>query len=144
MKAWAFIAGGLLLAGAAVAKQHDDYQTGTLVRMDSSACGSQEKGSKTVAGEILGTDGQHKKTQELLCQEYVLQGDKVVYHIRPNDDKHPALLPIGETAQFRIHKDKLVLKVPESDGKEREYIVVSMTPRETAAVQSAAASPQQR
>jgi hypothetical protein len=143
MRALALIAGGLLLAGVAVAK-HDDYQTGTLVRMDSAACGSQEKGSKTVAGEILGTDGQHKKTQELLCQEYVLQGENVVYHIRPNDDKHPALLPIGETAQFRIHKDKLVLKVPESDGKEREYVVVSMTPRETAAVQSAAASPQQQ
>jgi hypothetical protein len=140
MKALSLFAGGLLLAGVSVAKQHDDYQTGTLLRMDSSACGSQEKGSKTVAGEILGTDAQHQKTQQLLCQEYVLQGDKIVYHIRPNDDKHPALLPIGETAQFRIHKDKLVLRVPESDGKEHEYIVVSMTPRETPAVQSAAAT----
>ncbi len=79
---------------------------------------------------MLGTDGQHKKTQELLCQEYVLQSDRVVYRIRPKDDKHPALLPIGETAQFRIHKDRLILKVAEADGKEREYIVVSMTPRE--------------
>ena len=43
------------------------------------------------------------------------------------------LLPIGETAQFRIHKDKLILRVAEgSDNKEREYIVVSMTPREQA------------
>jgi hypothetical protein len=119
----------LLFAGACSAKEHD-YQKGTLLRMDSSSCGSQEKGSKTMAGEILGTDGQHKKTQELLCQEYILQSDHVIYRIRPKDDKHPELLPIGETAQFRISKDKLILRVPELSDKEREYIVVSMTPRE--------------
>jgi hypothetical protein len=130
-------ASALLFAVTCAAKEHDDYQKGTLLRMDSSACGTQEQGSKTVAGEILGTDGQKKKTEQLLCQEYVLQADRVVYHIRPKDDKHPILLPIGESAQFRLHKDKLVLRVPEADGKEREYIVVSMTPRQDAAVQSA-------
>jgi hypothetical protein len=119
----------LLFAGICSAKEHD-YQHGTLLRMDSSSCGSQEKGSKTVAGEIIGTDGQHKQTQELLCQEYILQTDHVVYRIRPKDDKHPILLPIGETAQFRISKDKLILRVPEINDKEHEYIVVSMTPRE--------------
>ena len=129
---------GLLLAGTVSAKQHDDYQTGTLLRMDSAACGTQEKGSKTVAGEILGTDDQHKKTQQLLCQEYVLQGEHVVYHIRPKDDKHPVLLPIGETAQFRLHKDILILRTPESDGKKREYLVVSMAPREKDGVATAA------
>jgi len=127
------LVGCLLLAGVCEAKERDDYQKGTLLRMDSAPCGMQEKGSKTVAGELLGTDGQHKKTQELLCQEYVLQAERVVYRIRPKDDKHPALLPIGETAQFRIHKDKLILRVAEgNDNKEREYIVVSMTPREQA------------
>lgn len=128
---------GLLLAGTLSAKQHDDYQTGTLLRMDSAACGTQEKGSKSVAGEILGTDAQHSKTQQLLCQEYVLQSDHVVFHIRPKDDKHPALLPIGESAQFRLHKNLLILRTPESDGKEREYIVVSMSPREKDGVATA-------
>jgi hypothetical protein len=123
------IALSLLFAGACFAKEHD-YQRGTLVRMDSSSCGMQEKGSKTVAGEIFGTDGQHKQTQEMLCQEYILESEHVVYRIRPKDDKHPTLLPIGETAQFRINKDKLILRVPESDGKEHEYIVVSMAPRQ--------------
>lgn len=118
----------LLFVGMCSAKEHE-YQHGTLVSMDSSSCGSQEKGSKTVAGEIFGTDGQHKQTQELLCQEYVLQSDHVVYRIRPKDDKHPVLLPIGETAQFRISKDKLILRVPELNDKEHEYVVVSMTPR---------------
>src|SRR6266403_5118569 len=119
----------LLFAGVCSAREHD-YQKGTLLRMDSSSCGTQEKGSKTVAGEIFGTDGQHKQTQEMLCQEYILQSDHVIYRIRPKDEKHPVLLPIGETAQFRVSKAKLILRVPESDGKEREYIVVSMIPRE--------------
>jgi hypothetical protein len=126
------LAGCLLLASVCAAKEHDDYQKGTLLRMDSAPCGMQEKGGKSVAGEILGTDSQSKKTQEVLCQEYVLQAERVIYRIRPKDEKHPALLPIGETAQFRLHKDKLVLKVAEGDGKEREYVVVSMTPREQA------------
>jgi len=131
------LAACLIFAGVCAAKEHSDYQKGTLLRMDSTSCGLQEKGSKSLKGEILGTDAQSKKTQEMLCQEYVLQSDRVVYRIRPKDDKHPVLLPIGETAQFRIHKDKLILRVPESDGKEREYIVVSMTPRQDAPPQAA-------
>jgi hypothetical protein len=126
----------LLFGGVCAAKEHD-YQNGTLLRMDSTSCGMQEKGSKSLTGELLGTDGQSKKTQEMLCQEYVLQTDRVVYRIRPKDDKHPALLPIGETAQFRIHKDKMILRVAESDDKEREYIVVSMTPRQDPPAQTA-------
>ena len=135
------LAVGLVFLGAGIcaAKEHD-YQKGKLLRMDSSSCGTSEKGSKTVAGEIFGTDGQHKQTQDLLCQEYILQGDHVIYRIRPKDDKHPVLLPIGETAQFRINKDKLILRVPEVNDKEHEYIVVSMTPREDKDTPSQSAS----
>ncbi len=110
-------------------KEPPPYEKAVLVQMDSSACGYSEKDGKTIAGQILGTDGQHKNTKQLLCQEYVLQTDRVTYRIQPKDDKHPVLLPVGETAQFRIHKDKMLLRVPEADGKEREYIVLSMTPR---------------
>jgi hypothetical protein len=125
------LAVGLLFASVGICSAKErDYQKGKLLRMDSSSCGTSEKGSKTVAGEIFGTDGQHKQTQEMLCQEYILQADHVIYRIRPKDDKHPVLLPIGETAQFRINKDKLILRVPEVNDKEHEYIVVSMTPRE--------------
>ena len=111
------------------AKDKPAYEKGVLMQMESSSCGYAEKDGKTLAGEILGTDGQHKNTKQVLCQEYTLQTDRVTYRIRPRDDKHPALLPIGETAEFRIHKDKLLLRVIESDDKEREYQVVSMTPR---------------
>jgi len=104
--------------------------------MESASCGYAEKDGKTIAGEIFGTDGQHKNTKVVMCQEYVLQTERVTYRIRPKDDKHPALLPVGETAQFRIHKDKLLLRVPEADGKEREYFVLSMTPRSDVAWQA--------
>jgi len=97
--------------------------------MDAVPCGTTEKDGKSLAGEMLGTDSGSKKTKELLCQEYVVQSDKVIYRIRPRDEKHPALLPIGEPAQFRMEKDKVILRVEDIDDKERAYIVVSMTPR---------------
>jgi len=118
------------------AKDAPAYEKGVLIQMESSSCGYAEKDGKTIAGEIFGTDGQHKNTKVVMCQEYVLQTERVTYRIRPKDDKHPVLLPVGETAQFRIHKDKLLLRVPEADGKEREYFVLSMTPRSDVAVAS--------
>lgn len=117
------------LASAAYAKDPKPYQTGKLMQMDSVQCGMAEKDGKSFAGEMLGTDSSHKKTQEVLCQEYLLQSERVIYRIRPKDDKHPVLLPIGEHAQFRLQKDKMLLMVEGFDSKEREYIVVSMTPR---------------
>ena len=123
------IAASLQTAAPAPAKDKPAYERGVLLQMDSTHCGYAEKDGKTLTGEILGTDGQHKNTQEVLCQEYLLKSDRLIYRIRPKDDKHPTLLPVGESAEFRIHKDKMILRVQESDGKEREYIVVSMTPR---------------
>jgi hypothetical protein len=119
----------ILLTTTAYAKEPKAYQSGKLLKMDSVKCGVDEKDAKSFAGEVIGTDSGHRKTQELLCQEYVLQTDKMVYRIRPRDGKHPVLLPVGEQAQFRLEKDKLVLRMEDSDSKEREYIVVSMTPR---------------
>ena len=78
---------------------------------------------------MIGTDSAHMKTHELLCQQYTLETSSLVYTLRPKDDKHPTLLPIGETAQFRLDKDKMLLRVEGIDDKEREYIVVSIVPR---------------
>jgi hypothetical protein len=116
------------LATAAFAKDPKAYQSGKLLQMDSVNCGTAEKDSKSIGGEIIGTDSGTRKTQQVLCQEYVLQGERVNYRIRPRDAKHPMLLAVGAQAQFRIEKDKMKLRMEDST-KESEYVVVSMTPR---------------
>jgi hypothetical protein len=119
----------LVLAATAYAREPKPYQSGKLLQMDSVKCGVDEKDAKSFAGEMIGTDSGHKKTQELLCQEYLVQTDTMIYRIRPKDAKHPVLLPVGEKAQFRLEKDKMMLRVEDLDSKEREYLVVSMTLR---------------
>jgi hypothetical protein len=119
----------LFLAAFAYAKEPKVYQTGKLVQMDSVACGMDEKNGKSFAGEMLGTDSGYKKTHELLCQEYVLQAERVIYRIRPHDEKHAVLLPVGEKAQFCLVKGKMLLRASVLDSKGREYVVISMTPR---------------
>jgi len=129
MKNKIFLA-AILVASLAQAKEPKHHQTGTLLQMDSAECGVDENSGKSIVGEVVGTDSAHKKTHALLCQEYLLQSDTVIYRIRPRDEKHPVLLPVGQTAQFRIQKDKMLLQVEDADDKEREYSVVSMTPRQ--------------
>jgi len=141
MKKLFALAALLVVAPTLEAKNKPNYETGTLLKMESSSCGYSEKDDKTLAGELLGTDNQHKKTQQVLCQEYTLQSERVTYRLRPRDDKHPALLPIGETAEFRIHNDKLLLRVVESNDKEREYLVISMTPRTDGPQNQSASAP---
>lgn len=111
--------------------------------MDSTKCGYAENDGKPIAGEIPATDAKHKKTEEVLCQEYVIQTDKINYRIRPKEGKHTFLLPIGQTAEFRIHKDKMQLRMIDSkDTKERDFIIVSMSTRTDAGVNQSAAKSQ--
>jgi hypothetical protein len=135
-----YILAVVLIASATQAKEPKHYQSGKLVKMQSVKCGTDAKDAKSLAGELLGTDSQHMKTREFLCPEYMLATSTVTYSIRPRDEKHPALLPIGNLAQFRLEKDKLLLRVEDYDDKERAYEVISMTPNDSP-VPSAAAIP---
>ncbi|HKW18339.1 MAG TPA: hypothetical protein VJO35_12605 [Terriglobales bacterium] len=127
-----YVLASLLLVSAAHAREPKHYQSGKLVKMESVKCGVDEKDGNSIAAEVIGTDSTHRKTRELLCQQYVLEADSLVYTIQPKDDKHPALLPVGEKAQFRLTKDKMVLRVEDMDDKEREYIVVAVVPKSLA------------
>src|ERR1700761_4305452 len=91
----------LIAACAASAKDKPGYQNGVILQMEPASCGSAEKGSKNTAGEAAGSEGQRQNAHESLCQEYVLQTDRLIFRIRPRDDKHPRLLPVGQSAQFR-------------------------------------------
>ena len=119
----------VLFTSLTYAKDRPVAQSGTLLQMDAVDCGADQKSAKSFAGEILGTDAAHQKVQTLLCPEYLLQSDRILYRIRPKDEKHPVLLPVGEKAQFHLEKDHMRLRVEDLDDKDRDYIVVSMTPR---------------
>ncbi len=114
----------VLLSGLASAKE-PTRERGVLAEMQSISCGTMQKSGSTVAGVLI-TGAQHTKSRELLCQEYVLKADRVTYRIRPKEEKHPVLLRVGDEAEFRLKKDEMLLRIPETDNKEREYIVVSM------------------
>ena len=129
MRSTVLIYAVLVCATTGFAKEPKAYQTGKILRMDPVQCGTADKDRSNFAGDVLGTDSDSKKAHELLCQEYLLQAEHVVYRIRPRNDKHAVLLPIGREAQFRIQKDKMLLRVEDLDDKEHEYIVVSMTLR---------------
>lgn len=124
----------LVLAVCAQAKEPKHYQTGKVLKMESVKCGVDQKNGESLAGELIGTDSSHMKSRELLCQQYAVATDSLIYTIQPKDDKHPVLLPIGEQAQFRIDKDKIRLRIEDMDDKEREYIVVSIVPKGNSAL----------
>jgi hypothetical protein len=58
----------------------------------------------------------------------MIRTDEMEYRIRPADYKHPTVLPVGQEIEFRIKKDRMLVKVPDGDGKERAYQVVAMKP----------------
>lgn len=107
----------LLVTTIAFAKELKAYQDGKLLQMDSVQCGMDEK------------DANRGKTRVRLCLEYTVQSDQVVYRVRPKDNKHSALLPIGQNALFRLEKNRMMLRVEGFDSKEREYVVVSVKSR---------------
>lgn len=118
----------LLLASMALAQEPKKYHTGQLLQMESLQCTVFENAShETDAADTT------------LCQEYVLQGDNVLFHLRAKDAKHPVLLPVGKDVDYRVEEDRFYLHLTGTDRKEHQYLVLSMEPREkvTQAVQTA-------
>ncbi|MFZ0319198.1 MAG: hypothetical protein WAL56_08735 [Candidatus Sulfotelmatobacter sp.] len=66
---WLMLA-SILLAVTAYAKEPKAYVDGKLSQMDSVQCGTDESAKKA-------------KTQEILCQEYLVETDQVAYRISP-------------------------------------------------------------
>lgn len=99
----------LVLASFAFADDLKPYQTGKLLQMDSVPCSVN-----------------HTRP---LCLQYVLEADSVVFHLRAKSGKHAVALPIGERAQFRIEKGHILMHMDGVDSTERQYVVVSLSPR---------------
>jgi hypothetical protein len=128
MRYKSLVLAAILLASTAYAKEPKAYQSGKLLQMDSVQCGVRSKDDKNIS-EVVSNESVPGKTDERMCQQYVLQADQVIYRIRPRNEKHPVLLPASDWAQFRLEKNRILLRVADLDSKEREFIVMSMTPR---------------
>ena len=119
----------VLAASMSYAKDVKIYRTGKLLQIDSVQCSVEQKHANSVPGDMSGAHSAHRKAHELHCQEYVLQTDGVIYRIRAKDEKHQVLLPVGQSAKFRLVGDDMLLRPEGLRAKEREYVVVSTTPR---------------
>jgi hypothetical protein len=101
---------------------------GMVESMQSVPCGLKERGVSGL-GSIFGSVGiQHVNSNEKLCQQYLFRTDEMEYHIRPRDAKHGALLAVGHEGEYRIKKDRMILRIPDEDKKAREFEVISMQP----------------
>ncbi len=129
MRSNSLILASILIAAGASAQDHKAYFVGKLLEMNSVECGSNKPASNPTQNS-----GSVQQNPSSLCQEYVLETDEVTYRIVSGKTKHPELLPVGEDVRFRLQNGKMHLLVPALDSpalnsKEREYMVLSMTPR---------------
>lgn len=108
------------------AKDVSRNRLGVLLRMESVPCGVVEGSGFSKA--LLGAPAPLPVQDDRLCQEYVLRSEGLYYRIRSRDRKHPVLLPIGEQAQFRLHRDRMLLQVEDFDSKAYEFSVLAIVP----------------
>ncbi len=124
----AVLALALAIALPAPAKDKKN-QRGLLESMQSIPCGAKQRGVTGVGSVVASLGVEHVNSHEQLCPQYLLRTDQMDYHIRPLETKHPVVLPVGQEAEFRVKKDRILLRVADAkDRKERSYQVVSMQP----------------
>jgi hypothetical protein len=117
-------------ATPALAGGHDKkpLARATLQSMEAVPCGAKEKGI-TGLGTLWASAGiTHVNSDEKMCPQYTVLSDQMEYDIRPADMKHAVILPVGKEIEFKIKKDRMYLKVPDTHDKMRTYEVVSMKP----------------
>jgi len=117
----------LLVSSLAVARDKKG-QRGMLESMQAIPCGAKQKGVNGLGSLWASVGVESVNSHEQLCPQYLLRTDEMDYHIRPMDLKHAVVLPVGREAQFKIKKDRMLLRIPDGDKKERAYQVVAMQP----------------
>jgi len=89
----------LALVAGAYAKEHA-HDSGTLLQMDSAECGTDQKSGKSLAGEIIAPTALTRRPTCCCARSILLQSERIIYRIRPKDDKHPYCY-LGQKSQFR-------------------------------------------
>lgn len=139
MNVWIVPCMALLLAIPAAARDKKKHvQRAMVENMVAVPCGAKSHGI-TGIGSLWASAGlEHVNSDEKLCPQYLLRTDDMEYMIRPQDRKHPVLLPVGQEGEFKIKKDRLFMKVVDGDKKTRAYQVVSIN--QLSSTENAAAS----
>jgi hypothetical protein len=113
-----------------------------LEKMEAVPCGANQKGLSGLGSFWASVGVTDVHTNEKMCPQYLLRADQMDYRIRPEDLKHPVVLPVGQEVVFKIKKDKMYVKVPEGgDGKVRAYQVVAIVPATAPSAESSAVRP---
>lgn len=118
----------VLLGSLGLQAKQKPPERGMLVRMESMECGVHQGGLAGLGGFWASIGVTKINSQEKLCPQYLVRTDTMEYHIRPLDRKHPTVLPVGHEALFRIHKDRMFLRVEDLDKSVRQYQVVAEKP----------------
>lgn len=95
----------------ATAQTGTHYHSGKLLQMESVQCVVESQASAPAAPKP--------------CQEYVLQGEGVLFHLHAKGSGQPALLPVGKTVSYHIEEGHFFLRL---NGHDREFSVVAMEP----------------
>lgn len=113
-----FLVTVLALGCFAQAQAPSKYHAGKLLQMESVQCVVSETQQATVRARAVN------------CEEYVLEGEGVLFHLRSPNLKHATELPVGHVVRYRIEEGHFFLR---SGKKDQEFVVVSMEPRESKA-----------
>jgi hypothetical protein len=126
------VALALMIPSSALARdKKKPLQKAMLENMQAVPCGAKERGLSGLGSVFASAGITAVNSNEKLCPQYLLRTDDTEYRIRPIDVKHAALLPVGEEGEFKIKKNKLLLRAGDRDRKMREYQVVSVQPLNT-------------
>lgn len=110
----------LLTFPVLLSAQTHSRQQGTIIRMRMTDClGSQH-------GFMAAMSGEAKTESGLLCPEYVLVTERVVYVISGKSSE--PLIPLAEITRFRMQKNEMLIRIDDA-AKESHFRIKSMVLR---------------
>ena len=118
--------GLLLLFGIPAQAGSGFFQRGKITRMRTQKCTFIPAGGFHLTVAIFGTADPRTGIGQPMCPEYLLEGDRVDYRIRPL--KTDVLLPLGTEVQFKLHKGRMVLR-PDDSKREYKFEIYEMRER---------------
>ncbi|HTS37186.1 MAG TPA: hypothetical protein VMH04_16035 [Candidatus Solibacter sp.] len=107
----------LLIAISASLVAQAPRQEGTIVRMTLAPCDAEH-------GFVAAMSGGGKVDESVLCPEYVLVSERVVYVI--GGRRSETLLPLAEVTRFRLQKNEMLIRIEDADKESRFHIRAMM------------------